>query len=116
MQKTVYRVRTGPTICRRTALDMQREEQALGRSRTIATLHNERNETFISRQLCYRLDKCRIWGGLIRGFSEGEYSSRELRLRKHALRRVVLLRERIDGCECACRQNKPANLRRLIIP
>jgi hypothetical protein len=48
-QKTVYRVRTGPTIRRRIALDMQREEQAIGRSRTIATLHNERNETFTSR-------------------------------------------------------------------
>ena len=49
MQKTVYRVRTHPTIRRRIALDMQREEQALGRSRTITTLHSERNETFVSR-------------------------------------------------------------------
>jgi hypothetical protein len=49
MQKTVYRVRTGPTIRRRIALDMQREEQAIGRFSTITTLHNERNETFTSR-------------------------------------------------------------------
>jgi hypothetical protein len=48
-QKTVDRVRTGPTICRRTAWDLPREEQARERSRTIATLHNERNETFLSR-------------------------------------------------------------------
>jgi hypothetical protein len=49
MQKTVYRVRTQHTIRRRIALDMQREEQALGRSRTIVALHSERNGTFTCR-------------------------------------------------------------------
>jgi hypothetical protein len=49
MQKTVYRVRTQEQIGQRIALDMQREQQALGRSYTISTLHSERNETFIPR-------------------------------------------------------------------
>ncbi len=45
MQKTVYRVRTGQTIHRRIALDMQREEQALARYQTTAILRQQRRET-----------------------------------------------------------------------
>jgi hypothetical protein len=45
MQKTVYRVRTGPTIRRRIALDMQRDLQAPGRRQTTVTLHQQRRET-----------------------------------------------------------------------
>jgi hypothetical protein len=42
MQKTVYRVRTGPTIRRRIALDMQRDLHAPARCQTIVTLHQQR--------------------------------------------------------------------------
>jgi hypothetical protein len=45
MQKTVYRVRTGPTIRRRIALDMQRDLQAPGRRQTTVTLHQQHRET-----------------------------------------------------------------------
>jgi hypothetical protein len=43
MQKTVYRVRTRAQISRRIAVDMQRDAQALGRTQTTLSLHNERN-------------------------------------------------------------------------
>jgi len=42
MQKTVYRVRTHERIVERIALDMQREAQAPGRTRTTAALHLSR--------------------------------------------------------------------------
>ena len=42
MQKTVYRVRTGPNIAARIALDMQREERASHREQTTQTLHASR--------------------------------------------------------------------------
>ena len=42
MQKTVDRVRTGPTISRRIALDMQRDLHAPARYQTIITLHQQR--------------------------------------------------------------------------
>jgi hypothetical protein len=42
MQKTVYRVRTQAQISRRIALDMQRDEHAAPRRRTILTLHHAR--------------------------------------------------------------------------
>jgi hypothetical protein len=42
MQKTVYRVRTQTQISRRIALDMQRDERAGPRRRTITTLHHAR--------------------------------------------------------------------------
>jgi hypothetical protein len=42
MQKTVYRVRTGPTIRRRIALDMQRDLHAPARYQTVVTLHQQR--------------------------------------------------------------------------
>ena len=45
MQKTVYRVRTGSTIRRRIALDMQRDLQAPVRHQTIVTLHRQRRDT-----------------------------------------------------------------------
>ena len=45
MQKTVYRVRTGPMISRRIALDMQRDRQAPVRHQTIVTLHRQRRDT-----------------------------------------------------------------------
>ena len=45
MQKTVYRVRTGSTIRRRIALDVQRELQAPVRHQTIVTLHRQRRDT-----------------------------------------------------------------------
>ena len=45
MQKTVYRVRTAPTIRRRIALDMQRDLQAPARGQTIVTLHQQRRAT-----------------------------------------------------------------------
>jgi len=45
MQKTVYRVRTRPTISRRIALDMQRDLHAPARGQTIITLHQQRRET-----------------------------------------------------------------------
>lgn len=42
MQKSVYRVRTQDHISQRVAMDMQRDEQAQGRLKTITILHNER--------------------------------------------------------------------------
>ena len=42
MQKAVYRVRTGPHIRQRIAMDMLREAQAEGRLQTIQTLHHAR--------------------------------------------------------------------------
>jgi hypothetical protein len=42
MQKTVYRVRTKPSIASRIALDMEREEQARQREQTTQTLHASR--------------------------------------------------------------------------
>ncbi len=42
MQKTVYRVRTGPHIRQRIAIDMLRDAQAHGRSQTTKTLHYAR--------------------------------------------------------------------------
>jgi hypothetical protein len=42
MQKTVYRVRTQTSLVGRMALDLQRDQQADGRSSTIACLHQER--------------------------------------------------------------------------
>lgn len=42
MQKTVYRVRTRATLEGRLALDLQREQQAEGRSSTVGCLHEER--------------------------------------------------------------------------
>jgi hypothetical protein len=42
MQKSVYRVRTHPTLVGRLALDLQRDQQADGRSSTINCLHQER--------------------------------------------------------------------------
>ncbi len=44
MQKTIYRVRTQEHISQRIAIDMQREEQSLGRLQTITILHSERRE------------------------------------------------------------------------
>ena len=45
MQKTIYRVRTGQTISRRIALDMQRDLQAPARCQTTVTLHQQRRQT-----------------------------------------------------------------------
>jgi len=42
MQKTIYRVRTGPHIRQRIAVDMLRDAQAQGRSQTTRTLHYAR--------------------------------------------------------------------------
>ena len=42
MQKAVYRVRTQKALRGRLALDLQREEQATGRSATLASLHRTR--------------------------------------------------------------------------
>jgi hypothetical protein len=42
MQKSIYRVRTQDHIRQRVAIDMQRDEQALGRLQTLTVLHNER--------------------------------------------------------------------------
>lgn len=42
MQKTIYRVRTAPTLADRIALDIQRETQMPGRCRTLAALHHAR--------------------------------------------------------------------------
>ena len=42
MQKTIYRVRTGPHIRQRIAVDMLRDAQAEGRSQTTCTLHHAR--------------------------------------------------------------------------
>ena len=42
MQKTVYRVRTQPTISGRIALDMFRDVQATSRAETMKTLHHAR--------------------------------------------------------------------------
>jgi hypothetical protein len=42
MQKTIYRVRTGPHIRQRIALDMLRDAHAQGRSQTTRTLHYAR--------------------------------------------------------------------------
>jgi hypothetical protein len=49
MQKTIYRVRTQEHIRQRIAIDMQRDEQALGRLQTITMLHHERREALYSR-------------------------------------------------------------------
>ena len=49
MQKSVYRVRTQDHISQRVAIDMQRDEQAQGRLRTITMLHNERIGMICSR-------------------------------------------------------------------
>jgi len=49
MQKSIYRVRTREHLRRRIAIDMQRDEQAAGRSHTVTMLHRERNETCASR-------------------------------------------------------------------
>jgi len=49
MQKTVYRVRTQEHISQRIAMDMQREEQTMGRNQTIQALHLERNRTCLHR-------------------------------------------------------------------
>jgi hypothetical protein len=42
MQKTIYRVRTGPNITQRIAVDMLRDAQAQGRLQTTCTLHYAR--------------------------------------------------------------------------
>jgi Transposase len=42
MQKTVYRVRTHETLVGRMALDLERDQQADGRSTTLNSLHRER--------------------------------------------------------------------------
>lgn len=42
MQKAIYRVRTGPHIRQRIAVDMLRDAQAQGRSQTTRTLHHAR--------------------------------------------------------------------------
>jgi len=42
MQKTVYRVRTQPTISGRIALDMFRDVQSTSRAETMRTLHHTR--------------------------------------------------------------------------
>jgi hypothetical protein len=44
MQKTVYRVRTGPTLKGRLALDLQRDQRAGSRRSTSVALHKARNE------------------------------------------------------------------------
>lgn len=49
MQKSVYRVRTQKHISQRIAIDMQREEQAQGRLKTMQKLHNVRNGIEYSR-------------------------------------------------------------------
>jgi hypothetical protein len=49
MQKSIYRVRTQEHISQRIAIDMQRDEQAPGRLRTITMLHIQRNGTPYSR-------------------------------------------------------------------
>lgn len=49
MQKTIYRVRTHAHIAQRIALDMQRDEQALGRLHTTAALHCQRNGGLVCR-------------------------------------------------------------------
>jgi hypothetical protein len=49
MQKSIYRVRTQGHISQRVALDMQRDEQAQGRLKTITMLHNERIGIPLSR-------------------------------------------------------------------
>jgi len=43
MQKTVYRVRKQRTLPGRLALDLQREQQAAGRQKTLDPLHQERS-------------------------------------------------------------------------
>jgi hypothetical protein len=45
MQKTVYRVRKQETLKGRIALDMQREQRASARQRTVSLLHHERGGT-----------------------------------------------------------------------
>jgi hypothetical protein len=45
MQKSVYRVRTYQSLCRRMALDLLRETQAHGRSQATATLHAARADS-----------------------------------------------------------------------
>ena len=42
MQKTVYRIRTQAALVGRMALDLQRDQQADGRSSTIGCLHRQR--------------------------------------------------------------------------
>jgi len=42
MQKSIYRVRTHPTLRGRIALDLQREAQTPGRAKTLASLHRAR--------------------------------------------------------------------------
>lgn len=49
MQKSIYRVRTRDHIRQRVALDMQRDEQSQGRTRTLNLLHDERNGIPCSR-------------------------------------------------------------------
>jgi hypothetical protein len=44
MQKSIYRVRTQEHISQRIAIDMQRDEQAQGRTQTITMLHHKRKE------------------------------------------------------------------------
>ena len=43
MQKTIYRVRTQTALVGRMALDLQRDQQAAGRSATMGCLHKERD-------------------------------------------------------------------------
>lgn len=49
MQKSIYCVRTQGHISQRVAMDMQRDEQAQGRFKTITMLHQERNGIPLSR-------------------------------------------------------------------
>ena len=44
MQKTVYRVRTQPTLSGRIALDMFRDAQSTSRAETMKTLHQARRQ------------------------------------------------------------------------
>jgi hypothetical protein len=44
-QKSIYSVRTKPHLEQRLALDMQREQRAKGRRRTLTTLHRSRSES-----------------------------------------------------------------------
>lgn len=49
MQKSIYRVRTQEHISQRIAVDMQRDEQTMGRYQTIEALHIERNRAEFNR-------------------------------------------------------------------
>jgi hypothetical protein len=49
MQKSVYRVRTQDHLRQRVAIDMQRDEHALGRIQTLTLLHHERIGLLCSR-------------------------------------------------------------------